>query len=333
MSEANVGKVFSLTGAQGMPGPPGKDGADGKDGKDGAALTFDQLTEEQKAQLKGPKGDPGAALTFDQLTEEQKAQLKGPKGDTGAALTFDQLTAEQKAQLKGDKGEPGATGATGATGPKGDPGEPPTSMDASAITGILSLARGGTGQSTAAKALYALINGASTLSSTTIATGDYIPVSDVSASTGKRITLANLAAALGGGGGVTFGTYTGNQSFPSSGTYTDMQSINLGFQPKFVLVGQMSFGWQPPLARYVEDYTDVTDVRLAYATPSNSYSSYYGTKKSFIDTITVLEVTSSGFSVRNAFHKTSSGSSSNWGYNGQYALNESGKTYFYLAIK
>jgi hypothetical protein len=155
----------------------------------------------------------------------------------------------------------------------------------------------------------------------------------VSAATGKRITLANLAAALAGGGGVTFGTYTGNQDFPTSGTYTNMQSISLGFKPKFVLVGQMSFGWQPPLARYVEDYTDVTDVRLAYATPNNPYSSYYGTKKSFIDTITVLEVTSSGFSVRNAFHKTSSGSSSNWGYNGQYALNESGRTYFYLAIK
>ena len=104
---------------------------------------------------------------------------KGDPGETGAPLTFDQLTAEQKAQLKGDKGEPGATGATGPagpkgdtgatgatgpTGPKGDPGEPPTSMDASAITGILSLARGGTGQSTAAKALHALINGASTLS-------------------------------------------------------------------------------------------------------------------------------------------------------------------------
>lgn len=205
------------------------------------------------------------------------------------------------------------------------------SIDTSAISGVLPLTKGGTGQTGAAAALYALLNGSSALSSSAISASDYLAVGDVSAGTAKKITLTNLATALGGG--VVFGTYTGNQDFPSSGTYTSMQSISLGFQPKFVLVGQMSFGWQPPLARYVEDYTDVTDVRLAYATPSNPYSSYYGTKKSFIDTITVLEVTSSGFSVRNAFHITSSGSSSNWGYNGQYALNESGRTYFYLAIK
>ena len=37
----------------------GKDGKDGAPGKDGKSLTFDDLTEPQKAQLKGEKGDPG----------------------------------------------------------------------------------------------------------------------------------------------------------------------------------------------------------------------------------------------------------------------------------
>lgn len=345
MSEANVGKVFSLTGSQGVPGPPGKDGADGKDGKDGAALTFDQLTEEQKAQLKGdkgdtgatgPKGDPGAALTFDQLTAEQKAQLKGDKGDTGAT---------GPTGPPGPKGDTGATGATGPTGPKGDPGEPPTSMDASAITGILSLAHGGTGQSTAAKALYALINGASTLSSTTIVTGDYIPVSDVSAATGKRITLANLAAALGGG--VVVGTYIGNQSTPTATASAQTpQTINLGFRPKLILVGELGggSGIVPWSAVDIRDYDDAewgkyktiheAVLRAAYAVPSIPWSMSQGDYDSTITT-NCLEVTTSGFQVRNVKNEYERSSSTGNPIETSYRcrLNISGDTYFYLAIK
>lgn len=90
--------------------------ADRLKGAKGDALTFDQLTEDQKAQLKGPKGDK---MTFADLTSEEKAQLKGEKGD---ALTFSMLTDEQKAQLKGQKGETGATGPQGPQGIKGDTG-------------------------------------------------------------------------------------------------------------------------------------------------------------------------------------------------------------------
>lgn len=60
----------------------------------------------------------GTALTWDDLTAEQKASLKGDTGATGAqgpagpALTFDDLTDEQKAALKGDKGDPGEDGMT-----------------------------------------------------------------------------------------------------------------------------------------------------------------------------------------------------------------------------
>ena len=344
MSEANVGKVFSLTGAQGVPGPPGKDG------KDGAALTFDQLTEEQKAQLKGPKGDTGAALTFDQLTEEQKAQLKGPKGDTGAALTFDQLTEEQKAQLKGERGEPGATGATGATGPagpkgdtgstgatgpagpKGDPGEPPTSMDASAITGILSLARGGTGQSTAAKALYALINGATTLTSTTIATGDYIPVSDVSAATGKRITLANLAAALGGG--IVVGTFTGTGSGPNV-TQSEpeaLQIISLGFRPKFIVVGQIeSFSGSavPWFYDRDEDGVRTAESIVVFAVDGRPITYRQGDYDSGYTECTILETTSTGFQVRCANYRRKSTTYTRYS---SYLPNLEGLC-FYIAVK
>ena len=56
-----------LRGADGAPGRDGRDGADGAPGKDGV-MTFDDLTPEQKASLKGDPGEPGA---------------KGDKGDKG----------------------------------------------------------------------------------------------------------------------------------------------------------------------------------------------------------------------------------------------------------
>lgn len=49
---------------------------------------------------KGPKGDPGAALTYDMLTDEQKAELRG------APFTYADFTKEQLAALKGEKGDP-----------------------------------------------------------------------------------------------------------------------------------------------------------------------------------------------------------------------------------
>lgn len=52
--------------------------------------------------VRGPKGDP---LKFEDLTPEQKRELKGEKGDTGDTLQFDDLTPEQKELLKGPQGE------------------------------------------------------------------------------------------------------------------------------------------------------------------------------------------------------------------------------------
>lgn len=62
------------------------------------------------------------------------------------------------------------------------------------LTFPLSAANGGTGQTTAPLALHALIAACSALTSSTLATGDYFGVEDVSANTGKRVTLGNLAA-------------------------------------------------------------------------------------------------------------------------------------------
>lgn len=94
----NEASLYIVKGEPGPIGPQGLQGAIGPEGPKGAdgTMTFEDLTPEQKASLKGDKGD---------------------KGDTGAA---------------GPQGEPGPqgpkgdTGATGAQGPQGLQGEPGT---------------------------------------------------------------------------------------------------------------------------------------------------------------------------------------------------------------
>ena len=89
------------TGEQGPRGETGATGPQGPKGKDGE-VTFESLTDEQKASLrgepgaKGEKGDPG------------ERGAKGEKGDPG------------ERGAKGDKGDPGAQGEKGE---KGDPGK------------------------------------------------------------------------------------------------------------------------------------------------------------------------------------------------------------------
>lgn len=97
-NESSLYIVKGPAGPQGETGPQGPVGPKGADG----TMTFEDLTPEQKASLKGDKGDTGAA---------------GPQGDPGP---------------KGDKGDPGPqgpkgdTGETGAQGPQGLQGEPGT---------------------------------------------------------------------------------------------------------------------------------------------------------------------------------------------------------------
>lgn len=67
------------------------------------------------AALKGEKGDPGkdGTMSFEDLTEEQKASLKGDKGDKGD--TGAQGLPGEKGE-KGDKGDKGDKGEDGASG-------------------------------------------------------------------------------------------------------------------------------------------------------------------------------------------------------------------------
>lgn len=94
----NEASLYIVKGPAGPIGPQGEKGADG-------TMTFEDLTPEQKASLKGDKGD---------------------KGDTGAA------GPQGEPGPKGDKGDPGPqgpkgdTGETGAQGPQGLQGEPGT---------------------------------------------------------------------------------------------------------------------------------------------------------------------------------------------------------------
>ena len=93
--------VPGFTGPAGPQGEPGIQGPRGEQGEQG---------------IQGPKGDKGAdgTMTFEELTPEQKASLKGDTGEQGPV---------GPQGVKGDKGEKGDKGDQGERGPKGDTGE------------------------------------------------------------------------------------------------------------------------------------------------------------------------------------------------------------------
>lgn len=151
----------SLKGRDGARGLRGAAGRDGKDGKDfiweevkeevlerikNYTIQFDNLTDEQKLELRGPRGMRGQKgiagrdgkdgkdgidgknfsfdehkekiinhlntlkLTFDDFTEEEKESLRGPQGFRGQ---------RGKRGVDGEKGETGRTGAPGLPGING----------------------------------------------------------------------------------------------------------------------------------------------------------------------------------------------------------------------
>ncbi len=71
----------------------------GNKGDKGDPLKYEDLTEDQKEELKGQDG----TMSFEELTEEQRETLKGDKGDP---LKYEDLSEEQKEELRGPKGEP-----------------------------------------------------------------------------------------------------------------------------------------------------------------------------------------------------------------------------------
>ncbi|WP_161802026.1 collagen-like triple helix repeat-containing protein, partial [Streptococcus equi] len=94
---------------RGPPGPQGPPGADGK-------MTFEQLTPEQKQQLKGA-GIQSISLDYEGYLTIQL--------DNGQSFRSD-------ISLKGPQGEPGINGMDGprgATGPQGPAGDPASIPD------------------------------------------------------------------------------------------------------------------------------------------------------------------------------------------------------------
>ena len=113
-------------------------GAQGEKGEDGQSITFDDLTDEQKAELSGEDGlsayqvavdngftgseyewleslkgqdgqdgQDGRSFDYESLTPEQKAEIKGEKGDKGDQLTWADLTQVQIDELRGNDGNDG----------------------------------------------------------------------------------------------------------------------------------------------------------------------------------------------------------------------------------
>lgn len=76
--------VDYFDGVDGSPGADGKDGVSVTHSWNGTVLTVTSASGTSSVDL---KGDPGAdgEMTFEELTAEQKASLKGDKGDTGPA--------------------------------------------------------------------------------------------------------------------------------------------------------------------------------------------------------------------------------------------------------
>lgn len=103
----NEASLYIIKGPAGPQGPQGLQGAIGPVGPQGETGPQGPVGPE------GPKGADGT-MTFEDLTPEQKASLKGDKGDTGPQGP------------KGDKGDTGAVGPQGEPGPKGDKGDPGT---------------------------------------------------------------------------------------------------------------------------------------------------------------------------------------------------------------
>ena len=139
-----VGTLSVGRGPKGEPGPMGPPGTPGRDGVDGT-VSFDALTPEQKAQLKGDKGEAGEKGDKGDMGPAGPIGQQGPPGQDGN-VTFDALTPDQKAELKGDKGDKGEKGdkgdqgdigPVGPAGPQGDKGDPGLDGEGDTIKSII----------------------------------------------------------------------------------------------------------------------------------------------------------------------------------------------------
>lgn len=81
------------------------------------------LTEEDLKKITGEKGEKGDPFTYDDLTAEQKLELRGEPGKDGYTPKKGVDYFDGKPGRKGDKGDRGLTGAKGEKGDKGEPGK------------------------------------------------------------------------------------------------------------------------------------------------------------------------------------------------------------------
>jgi len=124
--------IVKLDGITGRTGPAGQTGADGKSAYEIWLEQGHQGTEEDFLNSlegpQGPQGEQGDPLTFDDLTPEQKAELKGEQGEQGPQG----IQGEQ-----GEQGIQGEQGPQGERGPQGPQGEIPFTVPFEAGEGII----------------------------------------------------------------------------------------------------------------------------------------------------------------------------------------------------
>lgn len=108
-------------GPEGRQGPPGPQGPTGKTGEQGPPGPTGQRGETGPQGPPGRQGPPGAdgKMTFEQLTPEQKQQLKGDKGDRGPKGDIGPRGLTGPPGPQGEPGVNGMDGPRGATGPQG----------------------------------------------------------------------------------------------------------------------------------------------------------------------------------------------------------------------
>ena len=106
-------------GPRGQQGPQGEVGPQGPKGADGT-MTFEDLTEEQKASLKGDKGDKGDTGAQGPAGADGKDGVSVTHEWVGTTLSVTSASGTSSADLKGEKGE---QGIQGIQGPKGDIGD------------------------------------------------------------------------------------------------------------------------------------------------------------------------------------------------------------------
>lgn len=115
-------EIIAIQGPQGQEGPQGPQGIQGPVGPQGpkgqdGTMSFEDLTPEQKATLKGDPGPVGPQGPKGETGDVGPQGEQGPKGDP---FTYSDFTESQLESLRGPQGIQGEIGPMGPKGEKGD---------------------------------------------------------------------------------------------------------------------------------------------------------------------------------------------------------------------